>query len=106
MLKESPLSVVVWDFTAVSFLDVTAVLSLMELKQDIWIHCGKETQFRIVGLSPSVRERLVRANWKLADLYADGAESADHVIYPSIRKAVWHRDGVLEGVTIGDEKIG
>lgn len=103
--KEAPLAVVVWDFTAVSFLDVTAVLALGELKQDVRLHCGREVRFRIVGLSESVRERFMRAQWKLRDLYADGEDEDDDVVYPTLEKAVVHRDGVvMEGVTIGDEK--
>lgn len=106
-LKESPLSVVVWDFTSVSFIDVTAVLALGELKQDVRLHCGKEVQFRIVNMSPSVRERMLRAKWKLSDLYADEKDEDSDVVYPSLEKAVLHRDNVvLEGVTIGDEKRG
>lgn len=106
MLKESPLSVVVLDFSAVSFVDVTAVFSFQEMEHDVRSHCG-EVQFRIVGLSESVRERLVRANWKLADLYGDDEDSAGHVVYPSVKKAIWHRDDILlEGVTIDDEKKG
>ncbi len=106
ILKEAPLSVVVWDLSKVSFVDVTAILALAEMKEDIRVYSGKGVQFRIVGMSRRVRERFLRAQWKLSDL--DQAEDETDVIYPSIERAALDRRGVnvLEGITINDEKIG
>ena len=109
VLKDIPLSVVVWDFTAVPFVDVTAILALGELKEDIRLHSGKGVQLRIVGMSKSVRERFLRAKWKLTDLEGWREEGAD-VVYPSMERAVLDREGregsILEAVTIDDEKRG
>ncbi len=109
VLKEVPLSVVVWDFTAVPFVDVTAILALGELKEDIRLHSGKGVQLRIVGMSKSVRQRFARAQWKLTDLEGWREEGAD-VVYPSMERAVLDREGsegsILEAVTINDEKKG
>ncbi|KAH8597691.1 sulfate permease [Bisporella sp. PMI_857] len=107
ILRDTPLSIVVWDFTKVSFVDVTAILALGELKQDIRLYAGKEVQFRIVGLSVSVKERFVRAGWDLVDGEGWRQEDVD-VIYESVQRAVSDRVGrkgsVLEEVIM--EKTG
>jgi len=106
ILKDTPLSAVVWDFTMVPFIDVTAILALGELKEDIRYYSGKGVQFRMVGMSRRVRERFLRAKWKLTDLDGGREEGAD-VVYPSIERAVWDREGsVLEAVITGTEKTG
>lgn len=109
VLKDIPLSVVVWDFTAVPFVDVTAILALGELKEDIRLHSGKGVQLRILGMSKSVRQRFLRAKWKLTDLEEWREEGAD-VVYPSMERAVLDREGsdgsILEAVTIEDAKTG
>lgn len=103
--KNVPLSAVVWDFTAVPFIDVTAILALGEMKQDIRLHCGKEVQFRMFGMSDSVRQRFLRAKWKLTDMESWREEGAD-VVYPSLERAIFYREGgVLEAVK-STEKIG
>ncbi|KAL2074551.1 hypothetical protein VTL71DRAFT_8329 [Oculimacula yallundae] len=102
ILRDTPLSVVVWDFTAVPFVDVTAILALGELKEDIRLHSGKGVQLRIVGISKSVRERFLRAGWKLFDVEGWREDGAD-VVYPSMEGAVFDRKGsggVLEAVTV------
>jgi sodium-independent sulfate anion transporter 11 len=104
--KETPLHVVIWDLTMVPFIDVTAILVLGELKEDIRRYSGNTVQFRIVGISRSVRERFLRAQWKLTDL-DDSQEDGADVVYPSIERAVLDREGsVLEAVIIGTEKTG
>jgi sodium-independent sulfate anion transporter 11 len=106
VLKETPLSVVVWDFTMVPFIDVTAILALGELKEDIRLYAGKDISFRMVGMSESVRERFLRANWKLNDP-TGGYEEGMDLVYSSMERAVLDRRGsVLEAVTIGNEKTG
>jgi sodium-independent sulfate anion transporter 11 len=107
LLKDVQLAVVVWDFTAVPFVDVTAILALGELKEDIRLYSGKSVQIRIVGMRESVRERLMRANWKLSDVEGWSEDNSD-VFYPSLERAVLDRNrgAVLEVVTINDEKTG
>jgi len=107
LLKDVQLAVVVWDFTAVPFVDVTAILALGELKEDIRLYSGKSVQIRIVGMRESVRERLMRANWKLSDVEGWSEDNSD-VVYPSLERAVLDRNrgAVLEVVTINDEKTG
>ncbi|KAH8646482.1 sulfate permease [Tricladium varicosporioides] len=104
VLQDTPLSVVVWDFTMVSFIDVTAILALWEMQEDIRSYSGRGVQFRMVGMSKSVRERFLRANWKLTDLDGWREEGAD-VVYDSLERAVLDREGsVLEAVV--SEKNG
>ncbi|CAL3964931.1 unnamed protein product [Diplocarpon coronariae] len=108
VLKDVPLSVVVWDFTAVPFVDVTAILALGELREDIRLHGGKRVQLRIVGMTRAVRERFLRARWKLTDPEAWHGEGAD-VVYPSVERAVLDRtsisdDVILEKVAVDDAK--
>jgi sodium-independent sulfate anion transporter 11 len=104
-LKDKPLAIVVWDFTMVPFIDVTAILALREMKEDIRLHSGKEVQFRIVGMSDRVRQRFLRAKWSLTDLEGWREEGAD-VVYPSMERAVLDRnnDVIVEEVSIDDEK--
>ncbi|KAL3419314.1 sulfate permease [Phlyctema vagabunda] len=105
-LKDTPLSIVVWDFTMVPFIDVTAIIALGELKEDIRRYSGETVQFRMVGMSKGVRERFYRAKWALSD-HGNWREEGTDVVYPSIERAVLDRDGsILEEVTIGDEKTG
>ncbi|KAK8088986.1 sulfate permease [Apiospora hydei] len=81
-----PLAVVVLDLTMMSFVDVTAVLALGELKEDIRGHCGPRVQFRVVGMSP-----------------ATDVLDTD-VAYPNLEYAVQGRRGnVLEAVV--SEKV-
>lgn len=89
--RDTHLAVVVFDFTKVSFIDVTAILALNELKTDIRLYSGAEVQFRIFGLTKSVNERFLRANWKMTDLEGWHEEDGD-VVYPSLHRAVWERD--------------
>ena len=99
--RDAHLAIVVWDFTKLSFIDMTAILALDELKQDVRLYLGKEVQFRIFGLSKSVHDRFLRANWKLTDLEGWNEDDAD-VIYPSLQRAVWERDSVSDAM----EKTG
>ncbi|KAH8676105.1 sulfate permease [Xylariales sp. PMI_506] len=90
VLKDSPLSVVIFDFSRVTWIDTTGVLALAELKEDVRLHCGHEVQFRFVAVNRSCRSRFARANWKLLDL-ADAFEPGSDVVYPSVARAVGDR---------------
>jgi sodium-independent sulfate anion transporter 11 len=99
-LRDTPLSVVIFDFTMVSFIDTTGVLALAELKEDIRLYAGKEVQFRLVGLNDSVRERFARGKWRLTELDGFREDGVD-VVYPSLGRAVADRErlgSVLEAV--------
>lgn len=113
VLKDSPLEVVVWDFGTVPFVDVTAILALGELKDDIRRYAGKAVEIRIVGLTDSVRERFERAQWKLRNCDEGySAEEGVDVVYPSVEAAVLGRGSArasseLESVVVdADEKTG
>jgi len=93
--RDAHLAVVILDFTKVSFIDMTAILALGELKQDVRLYSGKEVQFRIVGLSKSVHERFLRAGWKLNDLEGWNDDEGD-VIYPSLHRAIYDRESVRD----------
>ncbi|KAK7907953.1 sulfate permease [Apiospora marii] len=101
-VREAPLAVVVWDVTRMSFIDVTAVLALGELKEDIRGHCGPQVQFHIVGMAPAVRERFERAEWPLADpgrWRSDTDMLRTDAVYSSMEHALRDQPGsVLEAV--------
>ncbi|KAG9244236.1 sulfate permease [Calycina marina] len=99
--RDSHLAVVVLDFTKVSYIDMTAILALSELKQDIRLYSGAEVQFRFVGLNNSVLQRLRRSSWLLADLESWSEEGGD-VIYSSLLRAVCERD-IVSG-ELGEKK--
>ncbi|CCF35853.1 sulfate permease [Colletotrichum higginsianum] len=91
-LKETPLAVVVWDFTMVPYIDTSGIMTLKELKTEIQSHSGKSVQIRMVGMSDKVRSRFLRAKWSLVDLEEWREEDAD-LVYPSMETAIWDRDG-------------
>lgn len=88
----TPLQYVVLDFGMVSFIDVTGVLSLVELKMELRRHVGKELQFRFVNMVDPVRERFDRSEWVFAYEGEQRTEEAD-VIYSSLEVALLHREG-------------
>ncbi|KAI0538320.1 sulfate permease [Xylaria digitata] len=95
-LKDMPLSVVVWDFTMVPFIDVTGITALAELKDDIHRQLGHFVEIRMVNLAPSVQQRFKRAQWKLADVDGPQYEGAD-IIYSTLDRAVWDDRETLKG---------
>ncbi|KAI1815460.1 sulfate permease [Poronia punctata] len=98
VMKDMPLSIVVWDFAMVPFIDVTGVTALAELKDDIRRNLGNGVEIRLVNLVRGVRARFERAKWLLAD--ADGSrviEGAD-LVFPSLERAVWDDRECLKGV--------
>ncbi|KAH0440477.1 sulfate permease [Colletotrichum camelliae] len=103
-LKETPLAVVVWDFTMVPFIDTSGILTLKELKDEIRVHSGKSVQIRMVGMSDKVRNRFWRAKWNLVDLEEWREEDAD-LVYPSMESAIWDRDSE-SGADASSEKKG
>ncbi|KAK0391910.1 hypothetical protein NLU13_1408 [Sarocladium strictum] len=128
----APLRHVVLDFTQCGFLDVTGLLSLIELKTELRRYIGEELQFRFVNMSARVRERFDRSEWVFA---AEGEErckfttpsqkvlqspqvdsimlttspffspaSEADVIYSSLENALLHREGDDRTETVQDEK--
>ncbi|KAI0098613.1 sulfate permease [Nemania sp. FL0031] len=97
-LKDMPLSVVVWDFTMVPFIDVTGITALAELKDDIRRQLGNFVEIRMVNMAAGVVKRFERAKWQLADVDGSQNEGAD-IIYPSLERAVWDdREPLKEGL--------
>ncbi|KAI0202349.1 sulfate permease [Astrocystis sublimbata] len=88
VLKDMPLSIAVWDFTMVPFIDVTGVTALAELKEDIHRLLGSIVEIRMVNMAPGVMKRFERAQWQLADINGPQIEGAD-VVYSSLERAVW-----------------
>ncbi|KAI1129510.1 sulfate permease [Nemania abortiva] len=105
-MKDMPLSVVVWDFTMVPFIDVTGVTALAELKDDTRRQLGNFVEIRMVNMAPGVVKRFERAKWQLADVDGPQNEGAD-IIYPSLERAVWDdREPLKEGLKgVVTEKI-
>jgi sodium-independent sulfate anion transporter 11 len=102
--KETSLAVVVWDFSMVPFVDMTGIMALGELKDDIRMHANPNVQIRMVGMSDRVRSRFLRSKWSLVDTEEWREDGAD-VVYQSMERAIWDRDGAaLEAVT-SSEKV-
>ncbi|KAI3332365.1 sulfate permease [Xylariaceae sp. AK1471] len=97
VMKDMPLSVVVWDFTMVPFIDVTGITALAELKDDIRRQLGNIVEVRMVNLAPGVRKRFERTKWPLADVDGPQKDGAD-IIYPSLERAVWDERESLKGI--------
>lgn len=100
VLKDMPLSIVVWDFTMVPFIDVTGITALAELKDDIRRQLGNFVEVRMVNLAPGVVNRFERAKWQLADIDGPQNEGAD-LVYPSLERAVWEDRESLKGSLTG-----
>ncbi|KAI1741346.1 sulfate permease [Xylaria scruposa] len=100
IMKDMPLSVVVWDFTMVPFIDVTGITALAMLKDDIRRQLGNIVEIRMVNLAPGVLKRFERAKWQLADIDGPQHENAD-MIYPSLQRAVWEDRESLKGTMTG-----
>jgi sodium-independent sulfate anion transporter 11 len=102
--KETCLAVVVWDFSMVPFVDMTGIMALGELKDEIRMHANPNVQIRMVGMSDRVRSRFLRSKWSLVDTEEWREDGAD-VVYQSMERAIWDRDGAaLESVT-SSEKV-
>ncbi|KAI0186845.1 sulfate permease [Xylaria flabelliformis] len=100
VMKDMPLSVVVWDFTMVPFIDVTGITALAMLKDDIRRQLGNIVEIRMVNLNAGVLKRFERAKWQLADIDGIQHEGAD-MIYPSLQRAVWEDRETLKGGLTG-----
>lgn len=102
--KETCLAVVVWDFSMVPFLDMTGIMALLELKDEIRMHAGAQVQIRMVNVHDRVRRRFQRAKWQVIDMEEWREDSAD-VIYQSMERAVWDRDSTAFEAVKGVEEV-
>jgi sodium-independent sulfate anion transporter 11 len=100
----TPLQYVVLDFGMVSFIDVTGVLSLIELKMELRRYAGKELQFRFVNMIDPVRERFDRSEWIFAYDGEQRTGDAD-VIYSSLELALLRRDGDDSTVVMNEKAL-
>lgn len=101
---EFPLRHIVLDFSMAPFIDITGVLSVMELKTELRRLFGKDLQFRFVGLSPKVRERFDRSEWIFAHEGEPRTEKAD-VIYRTVENALQHREGDEKSDTVNEKTM-
>ena len=62
-----PIRVVVLDFTAVTYVDVTAVYMLRDFKTQLRRFAGPNVELRFVGMNGNVRTTFRRARWELLD---------------------------------------
>lgn len=95
---------VVLDFGMVSFIDVTGVLSLIELKMELRRYVGKELQFRFVNMVEPVRERFERSEWVFALEGEQRTEEAD-VIYQSLEVALLHQEGDEKSDVVNEKAL-
>lgn len=98
VIKSTALAAVVWDFSSVPWIDVTGIIALGELKDDIQRQLGNGVSIRVVGMTSKVRTKFHRAGWPLSHVDEARLDNAD-LVFNSIEQAVWHRDGTsLEGI--------
>lgn len=98
------LSHVVLDFGMVTYMDVTGVISLVELKTELRRYIGKELQFRYVGVNSVVYERFRRSDILPFSRHGEPRVEGHDVIYTSLETALFHRDGDSRSETATDEK--
>ncbi|KAJ3497111.1 hypothetical protein NLG97_g2154 [Lecanicillium saksenae] len=87
-----PLHHVVLDFGMVGFIDVTGLLSLIELKMELRRYIGADLQFRFINMVDAVHERFMRSEWEFAHQGEQRTGEAD-TIYNSLESALFHHDG-------------
>lgn len=92
---------VVLDLGMVSFMDITGVLSLIELKMELRRYIGKKLEFHFLGMTDQVKERFQRSQWEFAHVGETRSEDAD-VIYTSLQDALFHGYG---GDDVKDELV-
>ncbi|KAI0165631.1 sulfate permease [Xylariaceae sp. FL1272] len=97
VMKDMPLSVVVFDMTLVPFIDTTGITALAELKDDIRRNLGNIVEVRLVGLNHGLRDRFKRTKWPLSEA-DDSLNEGSDVVYPSIERAVADDRESLKGV--------
>jgi len=94
-----PIRLVVIDFIKANHVDSTACTHMKALVGEIKKYAGKNVGIRFACMSPAVRERFVRAGWRLADGVGgvgggDGQEEQEEqegeviAVYPSVAAAV------------------
>jgi sodium-independent sulfate anion transporter 11 len=100
----TPLQYLILDFGMVSFIDVTGVLSLIELKMELRRYVGRDLQFRFVNMIDPVRERFDRSEWIFAYDGEQRTGDAD-VIYSSLELALLRRDGDDSTVVMNEKAL-
>ncbi|KAM7199789.1 sulfate transporter 4.1 [Naviculisporaceae sp. PSN 640] len=102
-----PIGLVILDFSSVSHLDATACSHLKDLVKEVKKYGGDGIEFRFVGLSGYVRERLQRAKWRILEGTENRENNASEPatledgpvvrLYPNVALAmVARRDGRSE----------
>lgn len=62
------LRILILDFSCVPFVDASGMQALDDIKTGLREYGGEDVDFRFVGLNTSVRKRVERAGWPLADI--------------------------------------
>lgn len=86
-----PIGLVVVDFVKVNHVDATACTHLKNLIGEIRKYGGKGVNVRFVAMSSYVRERFVRAGWRIVnggEMVSDMSEDEVTRVYPDIASAV------------------
>ncbi|KAK6223526.1 sulfate permease [Colletotrichum tabaci] len=96
--SNTSMTVMVWDLTQVPFIDVTGVLTLYELKEEVKQHVGKQMSLRLVGMNNKTRCRFSRAGWTVVEdrEVNDGTIGDVDVLYERLETALWDRDDAVE----------
>ncbi|KAJ4164802.1 hypothetical protein LMH87_006460 [Akanthomyces muscarius] len=99
-----PLHHVVLDFTMVGFIDVTGLLSLIELKMELRRYIGADLQFRFINMVDEVYERFQRSEWEFAQQGEQRTGEAD-TIYNSLEAALFHHDGDEKSDSVSEKAL-
>ncbi|WQF82606.1 Putative SLC26A/SulP transporter, STAS domain, STAS domain superfamily [Colletotrichum destructivum] len=96
--SNTSMTVMVWDLTQVPFIDVTGVLTLCELKEEVKRHVGKQMSLRLVGMNNKTRYRFSRAGWTIVEDREVNDETIGDVdvLYERLETALWDRDDAVE----------
>ncbi|PNS15259.1 Sulfate permease 2 [Sphaceloma murrayae] len=73
----SPLRVLVFDFTKVTFTDATAMHVFKEVLAEVRKYAGSDCEVRFAGVYDGVRNRFERAGWDVRDGYAANAYATE-----------------------------
>ncbi|KAF1936244.1 hypothetical protein EJ02DRAFT_438672 [Clathrospora elynae] len=93
-ILEEPVQIrsVVLDMSSMHNIDTTGLTALKDLKADVEMFGGTNTQLRLVGLNERVRERFARFGWRLCDASEEGKrERKVTLVYESVEEAVFRR---------------
>ncbi|CAG8982919.1 hypothetical protein HYALB_00002937 [Hymenoscyphus albidus] len=111
------LRLVIIDFTACSFLDISAIMMLEQVKKELRDFGGDIVEFRFAGMNAAVKKRFQRYGWKISSPYdskqvpsesdkaprKDAVPEQEDLIFDHLATAIRHQEG-LQRVSTADSR--